>query len=533
MTAQQLKNSILQMAIQGKLVSQDPSDEPASILLKRIKAEKDALIKSGKLKRDKHESIITRDEDGHYIEKKDGKTIDITDELPFDIPENWTWVRLFSITIFLHRGKSPKYTNIRKYPMFAQKCNKKDGIHMENALFCNPDQYNGFQKEYQLQDSDVVINSTGTGTLGRVGIFYKEYLGEFESTVPDSHVTLVRGCQPFVIGEYLFACFRAPFYQNAMLKNADGSTNQKELYTKVIENYLLPLPPLAEQKRIVAKIEGLFPHLEEYDRAETEVRKLNEEFPDMLKKSILQSAIQGKLVPQDLTDEPASELLKRIKAEKNALIKSGVIKRDKRESVITRDEDGHFIEKKEGKSIDITNEIPFDIPDSWEWVRLGSLFHISPRNDVEDEADVGFMPMPLLQDGFRNSHSFEVRKWRQVKNGFTHFMNGDIVIAKITPCFQNRKSAIISNLPNEYGAGTTELHVLRDETHLLCLRYFLWIFKTHAFIESGVKHFTGTAGQQRIGKDFLSDYLVPLPPLAEQKRIVEKLDAVLSTLQPL
>ena len=175
----------------------------------------------------------------------------------------------------------------------------------------------------------------------------------------------------------------------------------------------------------------------------------------------------------------------------------------------------------------IAEEIPFEIPDSWEWVRCRSLFFVNPRNTMPDDALVGFMPMPLLQDGFQNKHSFETKKWREVKNGFTHFSDGDLVIAKITPCFQNRKSAIIAGLPNSCGAGTTELHVLRDVSNCLFMPFFLWLFKTNHFIEEGKKHFSGTAGQQRIGKDFISTYLLPLPPLAEQKRIVAKIEELL------
>ena len=150
---------------------------------------------------------------------------------------------------------------------------------------------------------------------------------------------------------------------------------------------------------------------------------------------------------------------------------------------------------------------------------------------MPDEMLAGFMSMPMLQEGFQNSHSFEMRRWSKIKNGFTHFQNGDIVIAKITPCFQNRKSAIISGLPNDCGAGSTELHVLRDVTGLLFMPFFLWIFKTHLFIEDGKKHFTGTAGQQRIGKDFISTYLIPLPPLFEQERIVAKIEELLPHLK--
>ena len=205
---------------------------------------------------------------------------------------------------------------------------------------------------------------------------------------------------------------------------------------------------------------------------------------------------------------------------KEQLIKAGKIKRDKHESIIFRRDNSHY-EKLDGIERCIDDEIPFDIPDSWAWIRMGSLLAVNPRNAVSDDTLVGFMPMPLLQDGFNNDHAFEEKLWKNVKSGFTHFANNDVVIAKITPCFQNRKSAVIHDLPNGYGAGTTELHVLRDYTKTLYMPYLLLLCKTHAFIQDGMKNFSGTAGQQRIGKDFISNYLVPLPPVEEQKRIVQ------------
>ena len=245
------RQKVLDLAIRGQLVPQNPDDEPASELLKRIQAEKAAQVKAGKRKADKRESTITRGGDNRYYENVNGKITDITDQIPFEIPSSWEWCRLSDITAFLHRGKSPQYADEKQFPIFAQKCNQNDGIHMEKALFCSPSQYLTFPIDYHLCDGDVVINSTGTGTLGRVGIFYTRYLGDFESTVPDSHVTIVRAYMPYVLGEFLFLCFRSSFYQKAMLENADGSTNQKELYTKVLEDFLLPLPPLEAQKRIV------------------------------------------------------------------------------------------------------------------------------------------------------------------------------------------------------------------------------------------------------------------------------------------
>ena len=243
-----------------------------------------------------------------------------------------------------------------------------------------------------------------------------------------------------------------------------------------------------------------------------------------LKNSILQMAVQGKLVPQDPNDEPASVLLERIRAEKEQLIKEGKIKKEKNPSIIFRGADNLPYEKVgKNEPVCIADEVPLDIPESWEWTRIGNVFQINPRNNLPDELETGFVPMALLSDGFCSRHSYEPKKWKDIKNGFTHFANNDIVIAKITPCFQNRKSAVVTGLPNGFGAGTTELHVLRDNTKELFMPYFLLICKTQAFIQDGVKNFSGTAGQQRIGKDFISKYLIPVPPVSEQERIVQRL----------
>lgn len=246
-----------------------------------------------------------------------------------------------------------------------------------------------------------------------------------------------------------------------------------------------------------------------------------------LKNSILQMAVQGKLLPQDPNDEPASVLIERIRAEKEQLIKDKKIKKEKNPSFIFRGADNLPYENIGGEVRCIADEVPFEIPDSWEWVRLKNIVIINPRNSADENTDVGFMPMPLLSDGYSNNHSYEIRKWKDVKSGFTHFATDDIVIAKITPCFQNRKSAIITNLPNGIGAGTTELHVVRKFNNEINNFYLLWLFKTPYFIENGKKLFTGTAGQQRIGKEYIEELLVPFPPKCEQNRITEQLSKVL------
>lgn len=231
--------------------------------------------------------------------------------------------------------------------------------------------------------------------------------------------------------------------------------------------------------------------------------------PQELKVSILQQAIQGTLVKQRPEEGTGADLFYQIQAEKKALIKAGKIKKEKPLPEITEE------------------EIPFDIPDTWDWVRVAAVTTLNPKNDLDDDLVTAFIPMPCVMDGFRNQHTFEVRKWKDIKKGFTHFANGDIGVAKITPCFQNRKSVIFCDLQNGYGAGTTELSIVRTIGETISREYLLWFFKTDYFITNGMKSFTGTAGQQRIHKDYLATCLLPLPPLAEQKRIVAKLEEIL------
>ena len=234
--------------------------------------------------------------------------------------------------------------------------------------------------------------------------------------------------------------------------------------------------------------------------------------PQELKNSILQLAIQGKLVEQRHEEGTGEELYKQIQTEKQALIKAGKLKKEKPLPEIIEDEK------------------PFDIPESWKWVRISEITVLNPKNELDDSIDTAFIPMPCVSDGYRNEHSFEVRRWGDIKKGFTHFAERDIGIAKITPCFQNRKSVIFQNLPNGYGAGTTELSIVRVIRETLSREYLLWFFKSDHFISNGKKSFTGTAGQQRIHKDYLSTCLLPLPPLAEQKRIVAKIEELLPLL---
>ena len=228
-----------------------------------------------------------------------------------------------------------------------------------------------------------------------------------------------------------------------------------------------------------------------------------------LRQKILDLAIRGKLVPQDPNDEPASALLQRIKS--TQMVKLKWINTDK--------------EISENQSNQCHLCAPFEIPKSWEWVKLKDIFDINPKNDLDDEFSVSFIPMTLISEGFTNKHTSEIRKWKEVKKGFTHFREGDVGIAKITPCFENRKSIVFRNLENGYGAGTTELHILRPIYESFLSNYIIWFVKTEDFITNGISCFNGAVGQQRVGKNIIEETYFPLPPLPEQHRIVSVIES--------
>ena len=254
------KTKILDLAIRGKLVPQDPNDKPASVLLERIRAEKEELIKQGKIKRDRKESVIFKGDDNSYYEKIDGEVSCIDEEIPYNIPDTWTWMRLENCCVKeIRRGKSPKYAEISNVIVFAQKCNTKyNGIDISLAQYLDETIIKRYPTDEHMQDGDIVINSTGTGTLGRVGIYRNTDNTTGLLIVPDSHVTVIRSFS-CISSHYLYAFIKA--HQSELEKKGEGSTNQKELKPLTLKEMLIAVPPLSEQKRIDKSINVAFSHL--------------------------------------------------------------------------------------------------------------------------------------------------------------------------------------------------------------------------------------------------------------------------------
>ena len=484
MTPQELKNSILQLAIQGKLVEQRPEEGTAEELFVRIQEEKLRLIAEKKIKKEKSLPEITEA------------------EKPFDIPESWKWVRVQEITCLNPKNDLSDELAVSFIPMALV-----DDGYRNNHSFEVKKWGDHKQGVPHFADGDIGIAKSTPCFQNSNAVSFRTLKHGYGAGTTE--LSIVRVVNNFLSRDFLLWFFKSAYFIENGVKSFTGTAGQQRIHKDYLSMCCLPLPPLAEQKRIVAKIEELLPHIDRYEQAWSKLEQFNTRFPEDMKKSLLQYAIQGKLVEQRPEEGIVEELFAQIQEEKQQLIKAGKIKKEKPLPPITDDEK------------------PFDIPESWMWVRVQEVTYLNPKNDLPDELEVSFIPMALIDDGYRNSHSFEIRTWGSIKKGFTHFSDGDIGIAKITPCFQNRKSVIFHNLKNRYGAGTTEISIVRVINDLLSRDFLLWFFKSTYFIDNGVKSFTGTAGQQRIHKDYLAKCVLPLPPLAEQKRIVEKLEQLL------
>ena len=516
MTAQQLKNSILQMAVQGKLVPQDPNDEPASVLLERIKAEKEALIKSGKIKKSKKSSEIFRGASRtlpYTFCEQIGKEIrDISDEIPFEIPESWEWCRLD--TIFQHNtGK-------------ALNSSKLQGIKMQYITTSNL-YWNKFKldklKEMSFTENEVEKCTVTKGDLlvceggdiGRSAIWNYDYPMRIQN-----HIHRVR---PYLQINIYFFYYIFYFYKNAGLIGGKGIGIQG-LSTNALGSLFIPLPPLAEQKRIVAKIEELLPFIEKYEQAETKLTALNKSFPEMLKKSILQEAVQGKLVPQNPDDEPASILLERIRAEKQELIKQGKIKKSKHESIIvTRDKIPY--ESIDGKERCIADEVPFEIPESWEWCRWGNLSESIQYGFNAPAKESGRIKMVRISDIQDNKVLWESVPYCDIddKNIETYLLEpNDILFARTGGTVG--KSYLVKDVPEEsIYAG----YLIRTRySNSLCPEYLKFFMESELYWIQ-IRNNTIATAQPNCNGKTLANMLLPIPPLAEQKRIVKKIEELM------
>ena len=522
MNGKQLKNSILQWAIQGKLVPQDPNDEPASMLLERIRTEKAKLVKEKKIKKDKNESIIYRGDDNSYYEKflATGEVKCIDDEIPFEIPKGWEWERIGNI-FETTSGSTPLSRNPDYYKNgninWVRTTDLNNGILNRTEIQITAKATIDYNLSILPQTSVCIAMYGGAGTIGKHCILH------FNTTINQS----VCAIQPngFCNMDYIhtFIEYQRPFWMDF----AAGSRKDPNINQLIIKHCLLPIPPQEEQRRIVTKLNQLYPYINQYGNSQNRLNQINKEIWHNLKKSILQEAIQGKLVPQIAEEGIAQDLLEQIRQEKQKLVKEGKLKKSAlTDSIIYKGDDNKYYEQIDKENKEITEDILFDLPNKWQWCRIGTIFmhnngkqlnkgnskgklmkYITTSNLYWD----GFVLDNLKEMPFENN---EIDRCMAVKGDLLVCEGGDIGRS----CIWNYDFPIM--LQNH-------IHKLRPYIPL-CTKFFYYIFNLY--------NLAGLIGGKGIGiqgfsSKALHNTLVPLPPQKEQYRIVTQIEKLFEQLR--
>ena len=505
MNAQQLRNSILQEAIEGRLVPQDPNDEPASALLERIREEKKRLVKEGKLK------------------KKDLEETPISeDEMPFEIPKGWEWVRFLDVFQILNGDRGKNYPSKSKLstsgiPFISALNLQNNSVLKDDRLLClTEEQYNKLGNgKLHLGDMVVCIR----GSLGKHGIY------PFNRGAIASSLVIVRQYVFFdLLFKYLNIYLDSPLFFEEIKKYNNG-TAQPNLAAESLKLFLIPLPPLAEQKRIVAKIEELLPKVEEYGKAQDALDKLNEELPERLKKSILQEAIEGRLVPQDPNDEPASVLLNRIREEKKRLYKAGLLKK---KEIIEREI--------------YEDEVPFTLPDGWLWTKIDNVAFVTKL--------AGFEYTKYIADNLvPKENGIPLFKGKNVQNGKIVYefeayipveLSNELKRSQINKkCLLTPYVGTIGNIGihdksgvYHLGSNVGKIEFYNGDNLNILEEYVKYYLMSSYGYDELTKYKKATA-QESISIEAIRDVFLPLPPLAEQHRIVEKIEEVFKEIDKL
>ena len=516
MNGKQLKNSILQWAIQGKLVPQDPHDEPASVLLDKIRQEKERLIKEKKIKRDKNASIIYRGEDNSYYEKMlaTGEVKCIDEEVPFEIPKGWEWCRLGVISTYAQTKRKINASNADTQLWGLDLEDIEKGGRLLNIKTVGERKAIG----------DKTVFNRGDILYSKLRPYLLKILIAPEGGICTPEI-IPFTCYGNICKDYIVSFLKSP-YVDDYINSATFGVKMPRVSTETMTSLLVPLPPLSEQFRIDTKAKELMPYIDEYGKAQDKLNKLNEEFPYTIRKSILQEAIQGKLVPQMAEEGTAQELLEQIKTEKQKLVKEGKLKKSGlATSVIFRGDDNKYYEQIGKNCVDITEEIPFEIPNNWIWARMGQV----------GDWGAGSTPQRGNQDYYGGNILW-------LKTGE---LNNDIVYdteEKITQrAFQDcslRMNKIGDVLIAMYGATIGKLAIVGKElttnqaccgcTPYVVYNWFLFYFLM-ASRDSFIKKGEGGA-QPNISRVKLVEHLIPLPPLNEQKRIVKRIETLFEQL---
>ena len=498
MTPEQLKASILQYAVEGKLVKQDPNDEPASELLKKIENEKDQLIEEGKIKKSRKLPAIT----------DEGK--------PFDIPDNWEWARLEDISTFMSgfAYKSRFYVKSASNQVIRLGNVKNDHLILDNKQVFIDDKYANETNAYKIREGNILF--TMTGTRKKRDYFFTLLVNKKDVSKRNLYLNQRVGCLNHIFSvnkKWLNYILKSQTILDEVFINETGTANQGNIGSAKTMRIVLPIPPLEEQKRIVAKIEKLMSLVDEYAESYNRLQKIDNEFEDKLKQSVLRYAMEGKLVKQDPSDEPASELIKKIENKKAELIKEGKIKKSKKLPAITDDEK------------------PFDIPDSWEWVRLDSLAQVLngdrgknyPGKEYWISEGIPFINAGAL--GEKNINKSKInyiseQRYKLLRAGF--IKNNDILY-----CLRGSLGKMSISRIN-IGAIASSVCIIRlfDDRIL----NYIWVALSSEFGKYLIKEFENGTAQPNLSANNIKKYYLPIPPLEEQKRIITKTNKLMKSI---
>ena len=524
MNGKQLRNSILQWAIQGKLVPQDPNEEPASVLLERIRAEKAKLVKEKKIKKDKNESIIYRGDDNSYYEKflATGEVKCIDEEIPFEIPKGWEWTRIGNI--FNHTsGKQQSSSN--KNGGTPQKFITTSNLYWGYFVLDNVKIMNFTEEEINncsATKGDLLVCEGGAG-YGRSAIWNYDY-----DICLQNHVHRLRPCVNGIC-EYVYHFIYLLKESNNL---SSVGTAMPGLSANRLKGLLLPFPPLPEQNKIVAKLGELLPQVEKYSKVQNCLDELNVTINDKLKKSILQEAIQGKLVPQIAEEGTAQELLEQIKLEKQKLVKDGKLKKSAlTDSIIFKGGDNKYYEQVGKKCLDITEQIPFETPKNWVWTRLSHIANIYTGNSISETEKkskftdvIGRYYIGTKDVDFNNRIIYD---------------NGIAIPKQYEPDFRLAPNNSIL-MCIEGGSAGRKIAILNQDVcfgnKLCCFspfvgigKYMYYYLQSPSFFELFNLNKTGIIGGVSIAK--VKEILIPLPPIKEQQRIVAQIEKLFEQLR--
>ena len=525
MNGKQLKNSILQWAIQGKLVPQDPNDEPASVLLDKIRQEKERLIKEKKIKRDKNASIIYRGEDNSYYEKMlaTGEVKCIDEEIPFEIPKGWEWCRLRDVIYPPKYGTSSKSLSNGDVPVLRMG-NIQDGkVVYDKLVFSNNVEDN---RKYLLQDGDLLFNRTNSAELvGKTAIFKGN-----RHVIYAGYLILLRPIK--TNSEYLNYIFSSPYVRSYCKEVKTIGVQQCNINAEKVSQLLVPIAPFEEQMRIVDKIKEVLPSVDKYSISQYNLDLLNVSLSECLKKSILQEAIQGRLVPQITEEGTAKELLEQIKAEKQKLVKEGKLKKSAlNDSIIFRVDDNKYYEQVGDVTRCVDEEIPFDIPNTWIWTRLSCISNIYTGNSISEAEKNskytrahGRYYIGTKDVGFDNKIKYDngISIPKQYENNF-----------RIAPAY-----SVLMCI--EGGSAGKKIAINNQDVcfgnKLCCFspfvgiqKYIYYYLQSHSFIELFNLRKTGIIGGVSIVK--VKEIAIPLPPINEQQRIIAQIEKLFEQLR--